>query len=127
MAFQSIGAARYPKYNEIAPNTVLVEGWYVKSEIGKFGTPTHYFEEPSGQMVGLSNSGHLAYFIKQLSVGDYVRVTYLGKEMGVQTKYGTKDIQKFTMDKDPDRSRGVTAAVRTELVPPTEDDVEAAF
>lgn len=125
--FQSLGATRFPKLSETAPNTVLVEGWYTKVEPNKFGGTTYFFEEPNGQVVGLDGKGHLNFFMKQLDVGSYVRITYLGMEEVSTKKFGNKPCHRFTVDKDPARARNANAAVVTELVPPSEEDVNAPF
>lgn len=127
MAFQSLGAARYPKYAECTAGDVLVTGHYVRADPSKFGGFTHYFEDESGQSVGLNGSGHLNYFIKQINVGDFVRITYLGQEEVKTAKFGLKMVHKFQMDKDSTRTRAVnpvTTEVANTPTAPTEDDLE---
>ena len=73
---------RPSKLTDDDANSVLLEGIFVES------FPNHYdetkldykFEKEDGSVAILNGAGNLGYRMKAVNVGDYVQITYFGKQ-----------------------------------------------
>lgn len=91
---------RPSKLEEDKINTVLVEGTFLES------IPNHYdnskldfkFETEDGKSVVINAAGNLGYRMKSINPGQYVRVTYEGKQEIASGKMKGKLAHNFDVE-----------------------------
>lgn len=61
---------------------VVAEGEFVEALPNQHNASVYDFKfrDDAGNTIIVNNSGHLAYQMKEVNPGDYVRVTYKGKQ-----------------------------------------------
>ena len=118
MAFQEIGGARtYHKYTNAKVGEVLVEGSYTKKDSNHYGV---YYEitTEEGVVHVLNKSGQLDYRMKDISLEDYIRVTYIGKELMPSGPFKGKEVNCFKVERDMSRSGKRKVATLTPDISP---------
>lgn len=120
MAFESVSTPKvYPRYAETKAGTVIAEGLFDKEGLDKFGGPSWHVKSKDKHFV-LNSSGHLNYQMREnVSVGDFIRVTYLGTEVMSGGRFAGKESHQFMIERDPERSLTPSA------VEPSEDKIAA--
>lgn len=107
VTFRKVTQPKYISYKDAKPGDLLVEGTYAKKEMvpgfeGKGTVPQFTFITLTGEKVILNSAGHLNYLLdKEAKEGDYVRLTYLGKETLRDKKTGklsTKASHQFELE-----------------------------
>lgn len=110
MAFQEVGSmSNFVKYEECKPEAVIAEGFFMGSIPGKFGE-NYLVDNEDGTQKVLPSSGHLNYLVSTLSKGDYIQVTYMGKEVMKKGKFAGKSAHTFKVGRDVSRSKSVAPA-----------------
>lgn len=104
MAFEEISStAKYYRYEEIAPGTVLCEGWFVNAGLSKFKKSVYFVHSADGQVHALNGAGHLNHCFKVVTPEDYIRVTYVGKDKLSKGQYAGSDAHRFKLEIDKSR------------------------
>jgi hypothetical protein len=105
MAFESVSTPKvYPRYAETEAGTVIAEGLFNKEGQDKYGGPSWHIKSKDKHFV-LNSSGHLNYQMREnVSVGDFIRVTYLGTEVMSSGRFAGEESHQFMIERDPDRS-----------------------
>lgn len=81
MSFEQVQTSvTYVKPAECTKGQVMAEGWYCTPLETKFGI-THMIRTEHGGMIGVNSFGHLDYALKAIKEGDFIRITYDGKDV----------------------------------------------
>lgn len=105
MAFQEVGSGsyKYVKYTECQEGEVIAEGHYKGTKQGQFGI--QHLIKADGTTVVLNSAGALNKTLENdVSKGDYVRVTFLGKDVVKSGKFKNKEFNNFKIEVDPSRA-----------------------
>lgn len=109
MAFQEVaGAKSFVKANGMNPGDVMVTGWFVGERPSKFGGKDFEFETEDGKHIVVNKSGQLVYAMQFVEKGDFVRVTYVGKNILDKGTFKGREAHQFKVEKDPGRRRAVS-------------------
>lgn len=108
MAFNEIGNTRYYKYKECEKGQVLVEGKFVRSFEGTYGTQFEYHDEKSGDIVVLNAAANLNHKMRFADEGDLVRVIYDGTQKIKTGPMAGKFSHQFrvAIDKEANEDKG---------------------
>ena len=97
MSYQSVTSTKRFDYKKLKKGEVLVEGRYLGTTKNmKYDNNDFLFKPNDGGMtVHLWGSGHLAWGLSSVNVGQDVRVTYMGTEKLTEGKFKGKDSHQF--------------------------------
>jgi hypothetical protein len=128
MAFQKVGSGKFKfiKYKDAEEGQILAEGTYLGTRQGQYGIQ-HQVKEDSGDITVLNSAGHLNFLLENhVSRGDYIQVTYAGVETLEKGKFKGKEVHKFEVGVDPERSTdgGSVAPVSTSASAADDDETD---
>jgi hypothetical protein len=131
MALRTVAGVAYEfvKYSEQIPETIIAEGTYLGSVIeGQFKKPSHKIKTTSGKYLKLPSAGQLDKAVLGLKVGDYVVVTFKGKETMRTGEYAGRKACTFLVQVDDEKFEAspVEASGSQEAYDSDEDNTEVA-
>ena len=114
MAFEEIkqGEVKYKETvwvnsSEAKEGDVMAEGYYCKKIItGKFKTAKYIIADKDNSLKGVGSGGHLDMSMAKVTPGDYIRVTYKGKEEIQKGEW--KGTNAYTFKVEVDKSRSIS-------------------
>ena len=112
---------KFIKMKEVKEGQVLVKGHYIKSSINQFDKLQLDFrpEEPEeeGQIVALTASADIKRAVEQGTFvpGDYVVITFLGKETWQHKTQGPITSNRFKVQVDPEKHQSAVAGAGLEM------------
>lgn len=90
------GSRTYIKLAEQSDGDVLVEGYYVGDEEGKYGKSYIFRQQADDSVVGLNQTGKLTKWIEENVVtGDLVKIVYRGMQTMESGKFAGKPVHDF--------------------------------
>jgi len=105
MSFQEIGGARhYHKYSTMADNTIIVTGWFTRKDKNHYGCFYEVMTEEEELHV-LNSAAILNKRMEEnVSLEDFIRVTYLGKIILTKGPMTGKPCANFKVEIDRSKS-----------------------
>jgi hypothetical protein len=107
MAFKEEGSANFRAYETLSAGDIVAEGWVEGFTASKFKGDNIVVREGNGECVIVNHCGSLAYRMKEarpnpISIGDYIKVVYKGKEVMKKGVFAGKDVHEVALYRDPD-------------------------
>ena len=111
MAFEKVSLQKkYFKYSTFSKNDVICEGTWIKNSEDNYGKSNfHLVSKDKDCVYILNSSGHLNHIMKEeVSLGDFIRVTYDGTYVLEKGKYKGTECHQFIVERDPELSTTIT-------------------
>jgi len=116
------GPITYLSWKDYEKNDLVVKGTFVGTTPNQFNEhKPHYLVTPEGQegRVCLNTTGHLAWAMDQVAVGDYVEVYYMGQEKLEKGKFAGKLCHQFQVKHEASGNGSLAEAAKN--VEPTQE------
>ena len=93
---------RPSKLAEAGTTGVILEGTFVGSVPNSFDDQKldYKFEKEDGGLVILNGAGNLNYNMKQVDIGEYIRVSYEGKQEITKGAYKGRSAHNFKVERE---------------------------
>ena len=114
------GSRTYIKLAEQSDGDVLVEGYYVGDEEGKYGKSYIFRQQADDSVVGFNQTGKLTKWIEENVVtGDLVKIVYRGKQTMESGKFAGKPVHDFDFYIDSGEPEKATPVTKPAIAKPS--------
>jgi hypothetical protein len=114
----------FVNYEKFSKGDILAEGYYLGTQEGNYGR-NHVIKAEDGETLILNSAGQLNFLLaSQVSLGDYIRVDYDGKEILKTGRMKGKEAHSFVLLIDSDKKIAVESQQSSSVVLSDDDDLD---